>query len=494
MPSDTRSWIAPPLARRALTDPRALLDLPGEIVGGHPDRHVVRVVLGTGRGRIVAYLKREHRVPIRERVANACAGFGLVSNSVREARTLEQLRAAGVAAPRVLAYGECDGRAFVLVRALRGYGELREFLRADVRPDWQRRLLARRLGRLLARVHAAGFDMPDLLCKHVMIHRRTLRPALIDWARSRRRRRLPAETRIRDLAMLHASLASELATPRERLTCLRAYLRAGPVRTWADAIRGVGAVLAGRRTVRESYHRSGPIRSQRLRWVAGDESLCVTNVFWRRGRGQIPEWLRAATDGSGRPRAVIRRWLGEKVFLRRTPPLVAWRRFLLKLSRRRVVSAAVRDAGLNFRLERFGVRVPRLLAFGGRPDGAGFLLTRPIPDTVSLRTWLASPHKRRNRILLRIGRLVRRLHDAGCSLTDQPDVLHVRADGRGLVVPDVRGVRIKTLRTDAARSSGLHRVLRTLRIKPESADAELVRRGYGGKHTVVRRPMPSVWS
>jgi len=495
MPSDTRSWIAPSLARRGFADPRALLDLPGEIVSGHPDRHVVRVVLGTGRGRIVAYLKREHRVPIRERVANACAGFGFVSKSVREARTLEQLRAAGGAAPRVLAFGEYGGRAFLLVRSLRGYCDLREFIRAGERPTWQRRLLARRLGRLLARVHAAGFDMPDLLCKHVMIHRRTLRPAVIDWARALRRHDVPTETRIRDLALLHASLASHLATPRERLACLRAYLRTAPFRPWRDAIRVLASALPRRRTIRELYHPPGPIRPQRLRWVAGDESLCVTSAFWRRGRGQIPDWLRtAATDVRARPRLVARRWLGEKVLLRRFRSFAAWRRLLIKLSGRRVTSPAVRDAGLIFRLQRFGVRVPRLLAFGGRHDGGGFLLTRPIPDTVPLGTWLASPHPRRNRILRQIGKLMCRLHDAGCCLAAWPDVLHVRADGRSLGIANVGGVRIETLRTDAARSRDLWRVLRPLRVKPESADAAFVLGGYCGKSVEVRRPIPAVSS
>ena len=38
--------------------PRDYLDLPGEIVSGHPDRHVARVEVD-GR---VCYLKRQHRV------------------------------------------------------------------------------------------------------------------------------------------------------------------------------------------------------------------------------------------------------------------------------------------------------------------------------------------------------------------------------------------------------------------------------------------------
>src|SRR5437879_6531456 len=75
-----------------LADARAFLDLPGEVVSGHPNRHVVRIVLGRGRQRFVAFLKREHRVPWRDRLANAWAGFGWVSKSQREAQVLDQLR------------------------------------------------------------------------------------------------------------------------------------------------------------------------------------------------------------------------------------------------------------------------------------------------------------------------------------------------------------------------------------------------------------------
>src|SRR5262245_15099386 len=362
MPADSPSFISPALVERGFTDSRALLDLSGEIVSGHPDRHVVRVVLGTGGDRLFAYLKREHRVSIRDRFANACAGFGFVSKSVREPRTLQQLGAAGILVPRVLAYGECDGRAFLLVRALRGYRDLRELLRAGEMPLWQRRILARRLGRLLARVHAAGFDMPDLLCKHVMVHRRTLRLSLLDWSRTSRFRHLPTEARIHDLALLHASLADELATPRERLACLQAYRGTASVRAWADVVRGVASALPRRRALWESYQPARRVNVQRLRWVRGDESLCVTSGFWRRGRGQIPDWLRTAANGSHRPRTVGRRWLGDNVLLRQSPPWGFWRRLISKLVGRRVTSAAVRGAGLIFRLQRFGISVPRLLA------------------------------------------------------------------------------------------------------------------------------------
>jgi tRNA A-37 threonylcarbamoyl transferase component Bud32 len=493
MPADTRAWISAPLARQGFKDARALLDLPGEIVGGHPDRHVVRVVLDTGRGRLVGYLKREHRVSLRDRVANACAGFGFVSKSLREAQTLGQLRAAGVPVPRVLAYGECGGRAFLLVQALPGYRDLREILRTGWCTSWQRRLLARRLGRMLARVHAAGFDMPDLLCKHVLIDRRTLRPALIDCARTRRCRQIPAETRIHDLALLHASLPNELATLRERLACLRAYRGTAPVRAWADIIRHVASVLPRRRVVRESCQPSGGNKRQRVRWVAGDESLCVTSEFWQRGRGQIPDWLRSAAEGSDPPRTVVRRWLGDTVILRNTPPVAAWRRLLAKVCGRRVTSPTVREAGLIFRLQRFGVAAPRLLAFGGRGNGGGFLLTRPISDTLPLKTWLTSPHERRPRLLRRLGRLLRRLHGAGCCLDVGTDVLHVRGDGRGAAIADVRGVRIQTLRTDTARRGELRRLLRDLGIKSNSADAHHAVRGYYGTHANAGRLVRTDW-
>src|SRR5207244_231085 len=126
------------------------------------------VVLG-GRPRMVAYVKREHRVPWRVRIGNIRDGFGWVSKSGREARLRRDLRRAGVPVPQWLAYGEDgQGRAFVLVRAVGGATDLRTFLhRAGGWSPALRWELAGRVGELLARVHAAGFDCPDLSSKHV---------------------------------------------------------------------------------------------------------------------------------------------------------------------------------------------------------------------------------------------------------------------------------------------------------------------------------------
>src|SRR4051812_4227843 len=73
------------LEQRGLNTPADFLALTGVIVCGHPDRHVLRVTLGTGPETITCFLKREHRVPWLARLANAWAGFGPVSQSCREA-------------------------------------------------------------------------------------------------------------------------------------------------------------------------------------------------------------------------------------------------------------------------------------------------------------------------------------------------------------------------------------------------------------------------
>src|SRR5205807_933169 len=85
------------------------------------------------------------------------------------------------------------------------------------------RALAARLCEALAAVHAAGVTHPDLYAKHVLVGAAGV--CFLDWARARRRWVLGWERRWRDLAALDATLADDLASPRERLACLRAYLR-----------------------------------------------------------------------------------------------------------------------------------------------------------------------------------------------------------------------------------------------------------------------------
>jgi tRNA A-37 threonylcarbamoyl transferase component Bud32 len=347
-----------------------------------------------------------------------------------------------------VAYGaDGGGRAFLLVRALPGATDLRTFLhRTGGSSRWLRRELAHRLGRLLARVHRAGFDCPDLWSKHVLVRPR-LRLAVIDWQRSRRRPRVPWAVRVRDLAALHASLAGELASPQDRLRCLRAYLRVSmnrdvALRDWARLIERHAASLRRRRSVRELLRPPLVGSAQRLRWIDG-EALCVTRALWQRCCGRVPDWLAAAARAPiDRPRQREILWRGQRLVLRESPPAGTLRRWTARLRGRRVTSPEVRQSGLIHWLERHGVPGPRLLAFGHRADGAGFILMQPPAGTVPLTTWLASDHPNRVQLLDAAGRLVHRLHDAGCRLTD-PAALHVR-ERNGVPVPvlvDVAAVR-----------------------------------------------------
>src|SRR5207249_400127 len=83
------------LASNGLATPADFLRLSGIIYSGYPDRHVAHLVLGEGADAVAVFLKREHRVPWRDRLTNLWQGFGFVSKSVREYLLLHQLRRAG---------------------------------------------------------------------------------------------------------------------------------------------------------------------------------------------------------------------------------------------------------------------------------------------------------------------------------------------------------------------------------------------------------------
>src|SRR4051812_28379083 len=171
------------LAALGLADAHAVLALSGEVVCGHPDRHVVRVELGSA----VFFLKRQHRVRWRERVRHRIAGFGWVSRSEREARILHELEVAGFRAPNWVAYGEDgQGRAFLFLEGLTGSVELRHVLSDNTLSLADRRGLAERLGREIAELHVAGFDTPDLTAKHVFIDPDSFASTLLDWQNATR--------------------------------------------------------------------------------------------------------------------------------------------------------------------------------------------------------------------------------------------------------------------------------------------------------------------
>lgn len=366
------------LQKHRLRSAADFLALPSVIIGGHPDRHVARVTLGSGPDLITAYLKREHRVLWRERLGNALAGFGLISHSRREARLLQRLKRAGVGCPDWIAAGEDDrGQAFLLVRALDGATELRQMLRSPEPDLTERRRLARCLGETVAHMHEAGFDHPNLYSKHILVGADRSAFHFLDWQRSRRRAFLSWPRRWRNLAALHATLADELAGPRERLAFLRAYLRntvpaGAPPFFRKETVRRIRHQTTRQmrhRHVRELRRPPLPDGTQQLIWLDG-EALCVTPAMENVFVPEVPSWLTRPLDPGAFVQTVVSvPGVSRAALVRRSRwslgNLWNW------LRRRPPGSPEQRQASRLYHLERNGIPAPRLLAYGHRHVSAG---------------------------------------------------------------------------------------------------------------------------
>jgi hypothetical protein len=496
------------LAGHGLRTPRDFLALPGVIYGGHPDRNVAHVALGG----VKAFLKREHRVRWKDLLASAWAGFGPVSKSCREYRLLCELGEAGVGCPEAIAAGEDGVRAFLLLREVEGARELRPFLSESAS---RRRLVLARLGVALARLHAAGFDHADLYSKHVLVHadaHEGIRFTFLDWQRSRRGR--PCWTRRRrDLAALDATLSDELATPRDRLALLRAYLYAslrldtGPAPPLAEAARQVRRAserLLGRRRIRELRQPALSVGEQNLIWLDG-EALCVTRQFLAELGGHVPGWLARKEAGAGLRRESVPLPGGRVADLvtRSTSRPLAW--LWAWLRRRRLLSPELEQAGLLFRLQRYGVGTPRLLAVGQKHPlpwrAESFLLTEPRPGTVPLLEWLAGhcgvrPREQRATVLREVGAVLRRVHEAGCVAAAASSLVGCLCVHPGdpveIALAGAEGLRRRHRLSRALARRDLMRVLAALEGVADAGERLQVVAGYHGAEAPRRKQWTEV--
>ncbi len=358
-----------------------LVDWPGLIVGGHPDRHVRKVTIDEQ----VMYLKCEHRIPWGWRLRCAREGYGLSSLSWREAQTLRVIKSrapAGIVVPEVVAVGaDGQGRAFLLLRAVEGMIELRRFL-DGANDTGLRGRMARRLGKALAALHGAGISHRDLYSKHVLIDATATRFAILDWQRATVGRvRWPE--RIRDLATLDATIADSLATTRERLACLTAYRSASgdgspSLAQLCHRIRAETQSLNRRRSIREQRHPPLADDAQLLVMLEGEE-LVVTMAGQQEFTRQTLMQLAYAAMQPGVITKTVP-WNGGELDLTRRRVIQPWRRWWTRLRAKWWAAPEVLAAGKMLRLQRCGEVVPELLAFGHRllPGGVtdSFLLTR----------------------------------------------------------------------------------------------------------------------
>jgi hypothetical protein len=487
------------LRKAGLDSAEAILELTGEIVGGHPDRHVSRVELPTSAGMRVLFLKREHTVGWRVRLKNYRAGFGWVSRCEREATTLQSLEACGLPGPQWLAYGTSDdGRAFLLVDALAGSVDLKTMLKDNRLSESDRRKLATSLGRSLAELHATGFAPPDFSAKHVFVDRGSARVTLVDWQSAPQPGLVAIAQRVHGFALLHATIPENQASPRERLRALREYLRALSAEcrpNWKDVVRAV-------QKASKRFGRSSSVRDQngdariandlRLVWLAG-EAVCVVPELvkqWPSPPIAPPFYPGPSDSKSGPSDHYIGLPDGRTATLTRHTTLAPFGRLLARLRGRSWRSPAAVAARILFQLQRFDAPAPRLLAFGqrllspGRADS--FVLTDQSPGAVPLADWLARPFPGpldRFLFLRRCGRTLRALHDAEARFSRtssclEPLVVDTAGGEEVILINAPETVERARRLTDRDRFADMQRVLYAVHDTTTKADRLRVVLGY----------------
>ncbi len=460
----SRGWMrahpdhAERLASLGIDSPLSLLDLPGEVVSGHPDRHVARVELpGWPCG---LYLKRQHRVGWRERFTQRRAGFGWASRSEREADILIELEAAGFPTPNWVAFGEDGtGRAFLLLEELRDLRELRQHL-GDIRlSQHERRELAERFGQAVAELHGAGFDTPDLTAKHVFVDPDSRAITLIDWQNASRTR---PRDRSQRLGALHASLPESLASTRERLRFLVAYRRTSGIPLRIDSIALEARKLAKRRSIRDQRQPVVTGKEQRLVWLASEAVCAVPDVaaIWPTPAvcepfygAATPEVTRRYTLADGREAVLMRgRCWAPAGRLRAWFRGRSWR------------SPGVTLGRVLFHLERYGIPSPRLFAFGQRFTSATHSEWFVLHE--------AHPILNLNGVALcEYQELLEQLHNAGCRPDFRTGVPFGRIGDR-LGVIDPRAIRIVRKLSSRKRRADAVALAQLLRMPSRSHSPE----------------------
>ena len=477
-----RTW----LRKCGLTSARDVLALRGEVVGGHADRHVVKVELHNGVSTRAAFLKREHVVGRRARYRNWLANFGWVSRAEREARTLQKLEALGLPGPQWLAYGEnADGRAFLLIEELTGAIPLRELIADYTLSADELRLLAERLGKMLAEFHAAGIGTPELAAKHILVRPGILQPILIDWQSSLLNRAITPGNAAAWFGALHATVPEGCVGPRVRLRLLWAYRRvmkaSGNPSTprapaFASRVRTASRSQLKRSSVRQQLGATG-VEPQRLVWLDGEAVVAIPGVAcaWPENLRYEPFYgLPPGTERSVLP-------CGTPGQLTRFQSFAPFGRAIAALRERPWRSPAATAARVLFHLRRFGIAGPKLLAFGQRRTSRlrvdSFVVVEAGHHSPERRSGveklLASDNVLRNRALADIGQFLKRLHDAGCRfrwglLGARPLLVAVPelTVASALAIALVRRVSVRHARSDLALAlAGLDRLdkMRVLR-------------------------------
>jgi len=222
---------------------------------------------GDARG---LYLKK-HRVRTLGSFLRALLGIGPGATDARvEVQNVECLTANGIAAMRVVAYGEklhAGGllESFLLTEELEGYSDLRHFLLRRFGPetasephrDRDLLRLIRRVADVARRFHEAGYNHRDFYCCHFFVAepvRGEFDIRLIDLQRVQHRRRFRRRWLVKDLAQLAWSAPRNRVKCTHRLAFIRQYLGVRKLRP------------ADKRLIRQVL-----FKQRLMQWRLGDE-------------------------------------------------------------------------------------------------------------------------------------------------------------------------------------------------------------------------------
>lgn len=409
----------------------------GILVNQHRKRQVEEVALpecDRRPGQFRLFLKKEFGVSWHDRFRNAWHGFGWCATSVREAAVLIAAKRAGVACPDVVAFGEHERAAFVVLRGEIESVELREWL-ASKHTDTERVALAERLGQQLARLHNAGFEHPDLFAKHILVDPNARRLCFLDWARARKRRVILWQTRARDLAVLEATLHATLASTPLRCRFLQSYLRNArcdvpPLGQAAREIEQRAETLRKKRGIREIGQRATPPRDQQFVPLCNGKLLLVRSYFDELDGASVELWQRfSESEGSELPQIVGTADAASMLLVQR------WAR---QSGRREMPTLA----HTLFHLQRFEAPTPRLLAVAYSATHQFAVVQQPR-TTHFAEAFAKATHSRRREILEHAGRIVRAVHEAGFRLQVNekwPRVLGVIRDTGAIVIVQVDAI------------------------------------------------------
>jgi heptose I phosphotransferase len=194
------------------------------------------------------FVKTHAGVGWGEIAKNWLQGKRAIVDAGTEARALARCAELGIPVPRLAAYGVSGAsaaarRSFVVTEELEGAERLSALLAdgAGAAPAF-RHALARALGTLVARMHAAHLGHQDLYLEHVFLrrgpgaHHDAFELFLLDLHRALPRSPARDGWRLKDLCALHGSAARHGAARGDAARFLAAYL-------------GSGALAAGERAL-----------------------------------------------------------------------------------------------------------------------------------------------------------------------------------------------------------------------------------------------------